>query len=82
MLVRPESRRRECEEELRQRRDANMTLAGVDGGAHTGDRGVAGRVLLFSLLSEEAAQRDSEIVARHGGSKKAQNASSSLSSAA
>eukprot|EP00965_Chrysotila_dentata_P005244 172191-Pleurochrysis_carterae.AAC.1 len=43
MLDRPDSKRRECEGELRRRRDANMTLAVVEGGAETAGRGAAKR---------------------------------------
>eukprot|EP00965_Chrysotila_dentata_P138548 4583002-Pleurochrysis_carterae.AAC.1 len=39
MLDRPDSKRRECDGELRRRRDANMTLAEVEGGAETVGRG-------------------------------------------
>eukprot|EP00965_Chrysotila_dentata_P133823 4425935-Pleurochrysis_carterae.AAC.1 len=43
MLDSPDSKRRECEGELRRRRDANMTLAGVEGGAETVGRGAVKR---------------------------------------
>eukprot|EP00965_Chrysotila_dentata_P069198 2287019-Pleurochrysis_carterae.AAC.1 len=43
MLDSPDSKRRECEGELRRRRDANMTLAEVEGGAETLCRGAAKR---------------------------------------
>eukprot|EP00965_Chrysotila_dentata_P160200 5290566-Pleurochrysis_carterae.AAC.1 len=81
MLARPDSRRRECEEELRRCREANITLADVDGGAETVGRGATGRSFSFSSSSVVAAVRGLGGVVRHGELRAPQSASSSLSKA-
>eukprot|EP00965_Chrysotila_dentata_P160203 5290567-Pleurochrysis_carterae.AAC.1 len=82
MLARPDSRRRECEEELRWCREANITLADVDGGAETVGRGAVGRSTSFLSSSVVAAVRGLGGVVRQGELRAAQNASSSLNRAA
>eukprot|EP00965_Chrysotila_dentata_P260871 6214064-Pleurochrysis_carterae.AAC.1 len=57
MLVMPDSRRRECEEELRRCREANITLAGVDGGAETVGCGAMVRSFTSLSTSVVAAMR-------------------------
>eukprot|EP00965_Chrysotila_dentata_P259343 6213531-Pleurochrysis_carterae.AAC.3 len=88
MLEMPESRRRECDAEFRLRRDANMTLAGVDGGAEIAGRedacdssaeAVVGRLAARKQASSSptvaAAARGSDGVARRGEKTTARNAS-------
>eukprot|EP00965_Chrysotila_dentata_P151127 4995022-Pleurochrysis_carterae.AAC.1 len=88
MLERPESRRRECDAEFRLRRDANMTLADVDGGAETAGRGdardsgvdavvcgVVACMLATSSPTVAAAVCGFDDVARRGEMKAAQTVS-------
>eukprot|EP00965_Chrysotila_dentata_P027062 898226-Pleurochrysis_carterae.AAC.1 len=78
MLVRPDSRRRECEEELRRCREANITLADVDGGAETVGRGATGRSFTSLSSSGVAAMRCLGGVVRQGELRALQTVSSSL----